>query len=60
MPFTDEEVRKWHADKRRREQRPAAQRPDPITTCYICHQPFGRGEGHIGDDWSVCLACDDD
>ena len=63
MPFTDEERRKWHEEKRRRENDslplPTSNRP-AVTTCVHCGQPFGWGEGIITDEVSLCYRCNDD
>lgn len=63
MPFTDEERRKWHDEKRRREDEshrlPISTRP-AVTNCIDCGQPFGLGEGLITEEVSLCYRCNDD
>jgi hypothetical protein len=48
MPFTDEEKRSWHEEKRKREYRPTPIfRSAPVAICVHCHNPFGITEGVI-------------
>jgi len=61
MPFTDEERRQWHEEKRRREHRPqVAYREPPVATCLHCQRPFGINEGVILDEGALCDICDGD
>lgn len=61
MPFTEEEHRAWHEDKRQRETKPQViWRPQPVTECVHCGLPFGYGEGYISDEVSICDVCDGD
>ena len=61
MPFTDEEKRLWHEEKRKREHRPTpVRRPGPIAVCVHCHNPFGIGEGVITPEVELCDFCDGD
>lgn len=61
MPFTDDEKRAWHEEKRRREGKSqTTSRPTPVTDCIHCGQPFGYGEGYISDDISLCDVCGGD
>jgi hypothetical protein len=60
VAFTNEEKREWREAKRRREQEPPRQRPEPVAECMICHRPFGYGEGNIAEEFAICDACDRD
>jgi len=60
LPFTDEEVRRWHEDKRRQERERPRPRPEAVAECVHCQQPFGFGEGYIGEEVSICDLCNDD
>ena len=61
MPFTDEERRKWHEDKRAREHRHQGfPRPTPAAICVHCDNPFGIGEGIITDEVALCDICSGD
>lgn len=58
MPFTDEEKRAWHEQKRAREHRPEpVHRPAPIAVCVHCQNPFGVNEGVVTDDAALCDIC---
>lgn len=58
MPFTEEEKRAWHEQKRAREQRPQPSfRSQPIAICLHCHQPFGMSEGTMTDEVAICDTC---
>jgi hypothetical protein len=57
MPFTDEERRRWHEEKRAREQEPARWRPQAAAICLHCHNPFGYGEGSITEEAALCDIC---
>jgi hypothetical protein len=59
MPFTDEESRRWHEQKRARERaaEPPRWRPHPAAVCIHCHNPFGCGEGHISGEAQLCDLC---
>ena len=59
MPFTEEERRAWHEEKRARERRPdPVYRPRPVAVCINCHNPFGINEGIITDEFALCDICD--
>ena len=58
MPFTEEERRAWHEEKRAREDRPMpVYRPLPIAECVNCQNPFGINEGVITDEAALCYIC---
>lgn len=62
MPFTEEEFRRWHEEKRKREYQPPSpwlEREQAVATCIHCHQPFGLTEGMITDDVALCYSCAD-
>jgi hypothetical protein len=62
MPFTEEERRRWHEQKRVRErvEEPPPWRPRPIALCLHCHNPFGYGEGYISEEVALCDFCQRD
>lgn len=61
MSFTDEEKRRWHADKSRRERKPTPTfAATPIAVCVHCHQPFGISEGVLTPDVALCDICNGD
>jgi hypothetical protein len=61
MPFTDEEFRRWHEEKQRREHRPPIEfRRSPAAVCVHCHQPFGISEGVVTDEVAICDVCNGD
>lgn len=62
MPFTEEERRRWHEEKRAREHahEPLPWRPEPAAICIHCHNPFGYAEGYIGEEFALCDRCDGD
>jgi hypothetical protein len=61
VPFADEEKRRWHEEKRKREHRPEHScRSAPAESCVHCHQPFGIGEGVITDEVELCDLCNGD
>ena len=58
MPFTEEERRAWHAEKRAREQRQKpVYRSAPVAVCVNCQNPFGINEGIITDEVALCDIC---
>jgi hypothetical protein len=60
MPFTEEEFRRWHEEKRKREYRPPSpwlDRERPVATCIHCQLPFGISEGVITEDVAICDRC---
>lgn len=57
MPFTDEERRLWHENKRTREQEVPRRRPPPVATCVNCDNPFANGEGVITEEPALCDLC---
>ncbi len=58
MPFTEDEKRAWHAEKRAREHRPLPkQRPALVAICVHCQNPFGIGEGAITEEAALCDLC---
>lgn len=62
MPFIDEEVRKWHEDRRGRSQplEPASGHGSPAgNTCLHCGRNFSYGEGVITPEASICYICND-
>ena len=61
MPFTDEEKRLWHEEKKKRENRPTAVfRSEPIAVCVHCQNPFGINEGVITSEVALCDVCNGD
>lgn len=59
MPFTPEEVSKWH--KRRREAKPDfGFKSTPVAICIHCQNPFGISEGVITDEIALCDVCNGD
>lgn len=62
MPFTEEERRLWHEEKRARERKlePAPWRPAPVAVCIHCQNPFGYNEGVITEDFAFCDFCTSD
>ena len=58
MPFTDEEKRRWHEEKMKREYRPVPTfRSQPVAVCVHCQNPFGINEGVITPDAALCDVC---
>ena len=59
MPFTEEEGRRRHEDKRARERtnEPPPWRPQHAAICVHCHNPFGHNEGVITEDAALCDLC---
>ena len=60
VPFTPEEVRQWHEEKRRREAEPPRRRPEAVAVCVHCHNPFGINEGVITPEVAICDVCNGD
>jgi hypothetical protein len=61
MPFTAKDFKQWHAAKLRHERKPRPiVRPEPVTECSVCGNPFGYGEGVISDLFPICDICDGD
>lgn len=61
MPFTDEEKRAWHDEKRARERQiQPLHRPSPVAVCVHCQNPFGINEGVVTDDVALCDTCSGD
>ena len=60
MPFTEDEKRRWHEEKRLRELPRPPLRPEPVAVCVHCHNPFGIGEGTVSDDFPIYDICDGD
>ena len=61
MPFTDEEKRLWHEEKKKRERRLTPLiGSDPIAVCAHCENPFGISEGVITPEVALCDVCDGD
>jgi hypothetical protein len=61
MPFSDEEKRRWHEEKRQREWRPTPVfRAEPIAVCVHCQRPFGIDEGVITPEVALCDICNGD
>ena len=60
MPFTEEEKRKWHDDKRRRENGSNdadLHRAQHAAVCLHCSNPFSINDGVITDDAAICYVC---
>jgi hypothetical protein len=60
MPFTEDEKRRWHDDKRSREQQPVFRKSQPVAVCVHCQNPFGINEGTITPEVSICDVCNGD
>lgn len=61
MPFTDEEKRLWHEEKKKRE-RPLTPiiRSEPIAVCVHCQNLFGINERVITPEVALCNDCNGD
>jgi hypothetical protein len=59
MPFTEQEKRRWHEEKRARERKaePPPWHPRPAAICIHCHNPFGYNEGVITEEAALCDIC---
>ena len=58
MPFTDEEKRIWHEEKRKREHLlTPVFRSKPVASCAHCQNPFGINEGVITPYVALCDIC---
>lgn len=59
MPFTEQEKRKWHADRRagRADDDHSEVAPN---VCGHCGNPFPISAGVITDDFAICDVCNDD
>jgi hypothetical protein len=57
MPFSDDEKRRWHEEKRKREPEPPTWKPEPVAICVHCQNPFGINEGTITLEVSICDVC---
>jgi hypothetical protein len=58
MPFTDEERRRWHEQRRRQRTTVEAKHGQQYAaTCLHCGNPFSYGEGSITDDAALCDIC---
>ena len=61
VPFTEEEKRLWHEEKKKREHRPMPVfRSEPIAVCVHCQNPFGINEGVVTPDVAICDICNGD
>jgi hypothetical protein len=61
MPFTEDEWRAWHDEKRAREHRAQpVHRPPPAAICINCQSPFGLSAGVITDQVALCDICSGD
>jgi hypothetical protein len=61
VPFTDEEFRRWHEEKQKREHRAPVEFLDPpIAVCVHCDQPFGITQGVVTDQVGICDVCNGD
>ena len=61
MPFTDEEKRRWHDAKRKREYRSnQAFRSESVAVCAHCQNPFGINEGVVTSEAAICDVCNGD
>lgn len=60
MPFTEEEKRQWHEQKRKDEPEPPRWRPEPRAECLNCQNPFGYDEGTITPEFAICDVCGGD
>ena len=61
MPFTNEEKRLWHEQKKKRENRPTPVfRSEPVAVCVHCQNPFGTNEGAITTEVALCDVCNGD
>jgi hypothetical protein len=57
MPFSVEETRRWHEEKRRREQEPIPWHAEPVAICVHCQNPFGINQGSMTSDVAICDVC---
>lgn len=60
MPFTEDGKRKWHDDKRRRENASNdshLHHAQPAAVCLHCSNPFGINDGVVTDDAAICNVC---
>ena len=60
MPFTKEEKRKWHDEKRRRENAGNSahlHHGQRAAICLHCSNPFSINDGVITDDAAICDVC---
>ncbi|HYI41060.1 MAG TPA: hypothetical protein VE053_12155 [Allosphingosinicella sp.] len=57
MPFTDDERRRWHEEKRARAPEPARWAPQAAAICVSCQNPFGYSEGVITEEATLCDIC---
>ena len=60
MPFTPEEIRRWHDARRKLEIEPDRAPPEPIAICIHCQMPFGINGGVITGDVALCDVCNGD
>lgn len=64
MPFTDKEREQYFAEKRKREaghhHEMIRHRAQAAAICIHCQNPFGYGEGYIGEDVAICDVCNGD
>lgn len=60
MPFTPEEIRQWHDQRRKRDVDPPRASATPVAVCIHCQRPFGINDGVITADVAVCDVCNGD
>ena len=61
MPFTENEKRRWHEEKKLRAIRAvSASSSEPIAICIHCQNPFGVSQGVITDEIALCDVCNGD
>jgi hypothetical protein len=64
MAFTDKEREQFFAEKRTREaahyHEAPRHCPQPAVICIHCQNPFGFGEGYIGEEVALCDVCNGD
>lgn len=61
MPFTDDERRRWHEQKRAREhRRTPVYQSELIAICVHCQRSFGINEGMVTEEVALCDICNGD
>jgi len=61
MPFTPEEIRKWHEEKAERERKLTSAPAKTVKPyiCIHCNRPFGANEGVVTGEIALCDICND-